>query len=356
MTMQFVRLLPYATWYPLQVRDLTVVFVVLGRSRDYMRSNIALCRSYLGAKTEIVSISDEYDKRLDSYAIRQLNAREIWPTRDRRSLSLQLEQSGRNSRWRENYWTNVIGRFVVLSRFAGHQKGDVPLIHVENDVALFASSEILNGARGDSRALALGVDESNVCPGLLLTEDADTMREVCDFVVKSTLDGSASSDMAALSQLRSQGTISLFPSEAEPSDHSLQTYEGEALVDRRVIFDTIFLGQYLFGIDPRNERGVRIPGIRLQTGGHDAAALTNWSMQRCSDGLNRVCADSTHGPVVLANLHVHGKLALPSMDDAVEWSQVFRVANGQEVPKAEISWLPFLTARARSLGRRVVRG
>jgi len=313
----------------------------------YAVENILVSASYLGDEFDVVVVADRPDRSLSRQGVKLVNARSIWPQAQRKALEVDLSRSGKDPRWRRHYWTHVIGRFAALKAYSSSLNQNVPIVHIENDVVAFFNGEILDSVFEGGPAFALAVDDNNVCPGLLFAEDPGKMESICNYVTTAVATGREASDMTALAELARNGDLKVLPTTFHPSGIKMLVGEGEDASEYSVVFDTIFLGQYLFGIDPRNEGGFRVPGVRLLTGGHDAGSLREWSVELCGDGRYRICAVANSGPVVLANLHVHAKVPLPHLEDFNEWSRILSAANGVTVPKVSIHWGAWIESEAR---------
>jgi hypothetical protein len=305
-----------------------VVFVALGSVKSYFVQNLEFAARWVGAQNVVV-ISDVKSLRLSNVGqvvpVGQLVNRER-----KKELTQQLKARGVNTRWRGGYWVSILMRFEAIRAYADTLDPLTSLIHVENDVATFLSEESLQALHDFSgeQVLVPPLDMDHSCPGIVFAKTAPAMSKVCSYVVQSVGDGSEPSDMHALGTLRKSGSIGCLPTRASAV---------LKVDDTSLVFDSVVVGQYLFGSDPRNSQGVAVPGYRYVRGNFDPGLLRDWRLTVGQDGVQRVSASDEGQMVEFASLHIHAKRSIPDPETNPEaWNQVLSWANGLERPRLEI--------------------
>lgn len=262
---------------------------------------------------------------------------DLVPDQVQRALKTRLKANGVNVRWRRGYWLSILMRFEALRAFAASLPSGEPVVHIENDVATFLSDETLNpylSACGE-KVLIPFVDSEHACPGIMIAQSAATMAKVCEYVVESVADAVERSDMYALGSLHSVGMVDKLPTRANAIRQDGGLGSGVAGTPTgNVVFDSVVVGQYLFGSDPRNSQGVMVPGYRYVLDGFDPADLRGWKIIESSDRVNRVAALDGEQLVEFASLHVHAKRVIPDLElDPNGWIEVLSWANAQSRPR-----------------------
>lgn len=217
--------------------------------------------------------------------------------------------------FRDGFWKETTRRFWALHNFQKVVK--VPLLHVESDVLLMPSFPFHKFSRLKT-PLAVPLSAPNYgVASIFYTASHEALRELLalwdqkDFELEASSRGHFSNDMTRLgaSVQRFPDLISSLPTLlpcALPSDtydssnrtlsRNFEVFEG--------IFDAATYGQYLFGFDPRNERGVR--RVYSWREYHTARPRTMRFRQSASGDL--FVTDSAHSTgIPIFNLHIHSK-------------------------------------------------
>lgn len=253
-------------------------------------------------------------------------------------LTKALEASDIDPHWRDGYWLRIYGRFLALRNYCRQSGLDsqTPIIHLESDMASFITEQLLNDTlrEFDSLNLMAFIDEHTACPGVILSKTPEALALLCSMVLA---DAQASRNRSDMSSLALADRELLQPLATLP-DRSTQTMqvrtanaEGSLAEEESacVIFDAAAVGQYLFGIDPRNQQGILVPGYRETRGGLDPGRWHDWSLAECEDGITRVTAKEQGRLLVLANLHIHAKTVVPSPEVGSDfWRTQLGIANG----------------------------
>ena len=323
-----------------------VVFVVIGVVKPYVLQNIRFALQWSAAR-DVIVISDHSTIRSLPNGVRLIHISDLVSSQRKAMLVEQLAATGTNVRWRHGYWVSILMRFEAISSLCRQIPESQPVIHVENDVATFFSREVLEPylASAEDCVYIPPVDNEHACPGVMVATSPGAMRVACDYVVESVANGSERSDMYALGTLMTRGQVKSLPTRGGETSTSTTP---------QVVFDSVVVGQYLFGSDPRNSQGVSVPGYRYVKGEFDPGHLTNWHVQLGADGVQRIAAIDEGTTVSFASLHVHAKRVIPEVcADDTEWQRVLSWANAETRPELRISILKVLGYKATQFLRSV---
>ena len=319
----------------------TAIFVALGGLRPYAHQNIEMAADWCRGG-QVVVLGDRAGLKGLPSGIDAIHIETLVPKRRRETLQGQLRARGTNTRWRNGYWLSILMRFEALRRFGEASPETGSMFHIENDVATFLSdsvvSEISKTSKHGVRVPFLDAEQG--CAGILWAQDGRSLSETCAYVVESVASGAEKSDMFALGTLGRRGIIGQLPVRFEDPEVIVGAEPQSSSVDERaphVVFDSVVVGQYLLGSDPRNSQGISIPGYRYVKGGFDPGQLANWRIEDCADGQARVVADDLGGPVAFAALHIHAKRTIPAVvRESSEWSRILDWANQRTRPHLDV--------------------
>lgn len=280
--------------------NLVVAWVHLGKNRipDYLLRNIARLEIQY-SKVLIVDNSKNVErlKHTNVEVVRIPNVQEQW-----KSISNAMNH---DLTFRGAFWFNSIARLKALEMYSKRNPATA-LLHLESDVVVlptfpFDKFEEL-GAK-----LAFPFESINrgIASILYLGSHALTLKltEFCEMRIQSD---SKLTDMIALGQFQNEypEDVVILPTVdthfGSGSFSSLEKF-GENKQLFGGFFDGITIGQYLFGIDPRNRRGIR--QVYSRNPGHlvDASKLNfSWTGEEF-----KIRAGSEE--YLLHNLHVHSK-------------------------------------------------
>lgn len=323
----------------------TQVFVQLGRippfAVTYVEQAAAMAPSF-----RTVLISDR--KTPDLRGVSTVPLGNLVTVSDVQSLTARVAAAGFNPRFRGGYWPRIFMRFLAMERYLRAVDVDGPAVHLECDVASFASEDLIRMElmnRGEAVLIPL-IDDEAACPSIIIGRSAGDLADVAGFVLERLGRKRGQSDMGLLAQSVKEGVAGRLATHPAASTFSLSVSRvGAELSDggpspmekARVLFDAAAVGQYLFGIDPRNNRGVLIPGYRETRGNLDPGSWSDWHLARGEDGITRVAfrADGELG--VMGALHVHAKSVVPlPSNDSSEWAEHLAIANHQRGPVARV--------------------
>lgn len=261
-------------------------------------------------------------------------------------LNDSLVRGGFDLSYRRGYWRWVFLRFLTIRNYLTSVDIAGPAVHLECDVASFVTPGIVEGAlrAGHERALIPTHDVESACPSIIVARSASELAAAMGVVVDRLGAGRDLTDMRILGQAVAEGLLDTLPTQPSASSQSLtvsRLLPGGRVGDQEqamVVFDAAAVGQYLFGIDPRNNGGVLVPGYRETRGGVDPGIWTDWHLVSCEDGITRVAMRDGGRLGVLAVIHVHAKTSIPlAQPDSVLWNEWLSVANHVHGPVASVN-------------------
>lgn len=331
----------------------TQVVVHLGKIPSYVKHYTQLAAQAL-PEFDTILISD----RAKLPAIRDvivLPAQEFSRSESRAQIDSSLSRMGIDPNWRDGYWRKVFLRFDLVDAFMRRVDRGHIAIQLESDILSSLSLPIITEAleQRSSPCLMPFIDSQTGGPGLIIAKSPTGLSAVCAFVIDALKSGISASDMTALALARDSGFVTALPSDAQDSRLNLSITSEGLEHAARIVFDAAATGQYLFGVDARNNKGRIQPGYLETRGGLDPGVWTNWRVVDCGDGRSRVACSTDSGTAVFANIHIHAKVTVdgPSSKDPV-WGKALRVANGHESPESSLDF-----RAVRQIGvRRLMRG
>lgn len=271
----------------------------------------------------------------------------------------QLEESlvrgGFDLSYRRGYWRWVFLRFLSIRNYLSVSDVTGPAVHLECDVASFVSPSIIEGAlrfSGDKALIPIH-DEQSACPSIIVANSTSALAAAMDAVVERVGAAPDLTDMKILGHLVAEGLLDTLPTLPSASSQSLtvsRVLPDGTLGDQEdacVVYDAAAVGQYLFGIDPRNNGGVLVPGYRETRGGVDPGLWTDWHLVDCEDGVIRIAMREGDRLGVLAVVHVHAKTSIPQpLPGSAPWDEWLSVANHVRGPKATVKAVDVARFRA----------
>lgn len=308
-----------------------IAFIAIGRAPDHVAHAVGQARA-ADRDAAIVLLADRAPStvrraaaaaHVDVIAIDALR-------RDERLTAFYRRSDGRR-RFRGGFWQHTTGRFFVLRAFMDRERLEA-ITHLEHDVLLYAPERVIQGAACGREPSMATVFESadRAIPALVHVAARSALDTFVDDVLLETEDQRRhATDMQrfAIARRRHPGLVRDLPTQP-PSDADAAAVTTRSLFDDRPLplpadgpawlFDGARFGQYLGGIDPRNERGRLARWLRRQHG----------TLAQPNGFVNEACIDDPSGyrygvgdvmglptPIVvagsrtypLATLHVHSK-------------------------------------------------
>lgn len=212
--------------------------------------------------------------------------------------------------FRNGFWATTFLRLIAVAKFAAENVN--PVLHIESDVILssdFPLEKFLN--------LKEPIAFPIVGPGLSVASifylgSRDSAAELISFLKLELEANPTTTDMKVLDRFRlaNPGHVALLPigpnnasayiSTLSPSDftkmQALLAYFGG-------VFDAIDVGFYLFGEDPRNNRGFRLLG-KIDTSSY---LKINQLLFSISDARNFIDMSFNNLRIPIFSAHIHSK-------------------------------------------------
>ena len=222
----------------------------------------------------------------------------------------ELPPDQRTREFRHGFWSHTTNRFRALSEF--HAQVEGPILHVESDVVLmddFQTQRVLDHAGVVAYSLVapqIGVG------ALVFLRNQGASLELSKSIMGVGPGSSSNNDMHRLGKFANDNfdSFTVFPS--APA-HNPQIFRPGISSDFRYkvsknldhfggIFDGASVGQYLFGLDPRNNRGFKTLGFSPPDHAINAGRLIYHS-----SGTSLFVESESGASVPFLNLHIHSK-------------------------------------------------
>jgi hypothetical protein len=207
--------------------------------------------------------------------------------------------------FRDGFWLKTTERFFVLEQFVKAYALQ-SLFHAELDNLIFDISEL--ASRLDQLGQGLFCPRDSGTRGiasLVYINDPRALTELNTFAIDNTL--AEKNDMTVLGHLlsTSEKFFSL-PTENCLQDHASRNWNVISPQRTQGIFDAAAIGQFLFGIDPRNGGILLFNGYENENKGCDLWQL-QYRLKRKSNTFE-LTDPKTEQSINLFNIHVHSKL------------------------------------------------
>lgn len=166
--------------------------------------------------------------------------------------------------FRNNFWFISLARFIAIAEaLKGSSK---PILHVESDV-LLASDFPFQSFLSLQEDFAFPIVSQNLAiASCLYIKNGSAAEELAKFTINSVLSNNSTTDMHILKNFINQypGKVQVMPS-APYQPEAFQNASEEFLSQTKSaishfngIFDGFDIGRFLFGDDPRNDRGFSV--------------------------------------------------------------------------------------------------
>lgn len=242
--------------------DLPLVWVHLGPSRlsKYLKKSIKNHALTFPDSSLVLLVDEEInvqDFELDNVKVMKVSIEsEDWNF---------IEQTiSHDLMFRKGFWFTSLARFKALSVYMAIEKID-KLLHVESDVVLMPNFPLRKFTEiGDRLAYCLQGEGQGIA-AVLFVGSQDVLEDFLWFCVEEVQINAKSTDMTILYRywINKPNKVLILPTLPKDS-FKVDDFQGipEAISENidtfGGIFDSISIGQYLLGIDPRNSSGWRI--------------------------------------------------------------------------------------------------
>lgn len=326
------------------------IFVQLGELKPYMTRFICQAAT-MNPYCETVLITDQTSIRSAEFALVSLT--DLVGSAELAELTSRVHAAGFDPAFRDGYWVKIFMRFLAIERYLEVNSAHSPVMHFECDVVSFITPQLLSdvlkfASKQPTKVYSPFIDDGTVCPAILIGRNSEYVIEVCKYVVSHLGENIGESDMALLHRAHTEGYLEPLPTLTSKSCLTIGYKEilplNETIVESQqwkeagVIFDAAAIGQYLFGIDPKVNRGITRPGYLELRGTLDVGTWSNWRILQCSDNVFRIGFDSEDGVYVAAILHDHAKIYVPDVEpNSKFWRKYLAIANRKRKPSLKVN-------------------
>jgi hypothetical protein len=275
-----------------------VVLVCLGIFQDYINYNLKQLK--LQGNYDIVLITE---KRFFRNISENLNIQLI----DVNELNTEyLEQFKNNlnidKNYRNGFWYNCSMRFVYIYEYM-RINNITDIIHIENDVMIYDNLDNLNDKFNKDKIYLYFYNNETVIPGIIYINNHTNLKTILDNYDMNK------GDMENFGKYFNASFVEPFPIISINND---ETYFNKNFKTFNSIFDGAAIGQYLGGVDKRNDINADIGYI------NDACIIkiNNYKFywKKINDLWNPYIKINNN-LVKINNLHIHCKLLENFMSD-----------------------------------------
>lgn len=222
------------------------------------------------------------------------------------------------------YWIFTLIRIFALRKIEELIDVNEPVIQIEADVTLFLNNEDLNQIT--SLILKTAIPRHSASQGIASVIVAPTFKQLLgdlDLLEQHLLKSTTwLTDMDLLGEGLNLGILEELPT---------KTFNGYPTSTSKLIFDGLALGQYIFGRDPLHTNGRAISGFISPELPSEILEM-EMSIKRIGNQF-AIGLTSQNEFVRFANLHVHAKYDLPSLNPLDPfWEKVIKEFN-REIPR-----------------------
>jgi len=229
--------------------------------------------------------------------------------------------------FRNGFWRKAFERFIVLEQYVA-KYGVSALFHAEADNLLFHVDELTQRLDTAGEGLFCPRDAKNRgVASLVYINDTSTLRQMVETFFDDRI--SVTSDMELLGyMLQHNSQFYSLPTERALNDEPLREWSAVSIDTTNGIFDANAIGQFMFGIDPRNG------GVFMRNGFlNEYHGCELWNLHITLDVEAAECIlnskASIESEVPLYNIHVHSKL-FKTIADPRQLSRIIgRLNNGR---------------------------
>jgi hypothetical protein len=241
---------------------MNVVFVYLGKKlpRYFIRNITYFQKTFPNIRNWVVTDENKVlQKLLSSGFNAYFVGEELKEALDEMSVRLSHDMS-----FRSGFWTKTIGRFHAIQNLMKKENLE-KVIHVEGDVLCLPQfpfekfEKMKQGLAYPLEAPDLGI------ASVLFIQNLKVMNLLIAFTEEEINRNPKTTDMRILGRFAKEyeSEVFLLPT-FSLEDQVNSIYSGRSIVQSIIanegkfqgVFDSVSLGQYLFGVDPKNSRGV----------------------------------------------------------------------------------------------------
>ena len=230
--------------------------------------------------------------------------------------SAEWHQLNRNlshpKEFRENFWFTSLARFLALENYLTSNEGEI--IHLESDVILSQDFPFKNFSSLKKPLAFLILSKNEGIASHLYIRNHESSKALANFSLKLSKEESRTTDMVMLKKFYdlNQNLVQALPTGPLPS-HAYRESTSEIVIkDMRLgidefngCFDGADIGIFLYGIDPRNERGKKVMRRSISSNFLNVREIKfKWSKAR---NFPNVISEFRGVEIPLYSIHVHSK-------------------------------------------------
>ena len=296
-----------------------LIYVHLGQNPAPTLQKFAENVSSLFPKSQCILVTDQ-PKNWHSFPGVVLDYK-----RDKRQTGIKIFLSNHREyeEISKGYWLFTLERFFALERARDYIKSDIPVIHLESDVAIYLTESVLNSISSELKRTSLPRFSSEYGVGsCVYFPNKEHIKEFIQLIGSELqAEKSIENDMQLLGCLLNKGLVDELPS-GRMTESEIQLNWG----GYQLIFDGAAIGQYLLGQDPLHTGNRRISGYRNPT---FPTVLSDefWEIVKVGNKEFVSYRDGDNKKLVVG-LHVHAKLPINEIsgEDKI-WDRIILEAN-----------------------------
>lgn len=287
------------------IDNITIAYIHLGKAPcRWLIPNALRTLGIAGHAPFIISDQRSLLDRANSVGLN------VWQYEEGLDDGILRTSIGDSGAFRQGFWLESARRFLALREFCRLQS--TPVVHIESDV-IPLSSGLFEKLGSLGARVAYGMAGSDQGSGaVVLVHDAQAAAELAELVIAEFSTGSAVEEMTALSRIAHSkpNLVTILPTLPSPTS-LLASQEATDWFRERAstlaasfngVLDVSAVGQFLLGMDPRNERGRR----RLYRSSPFVDIEPQRVVYRLREG-KLLVIEENRDPVEVLSLHVHSK-------------------------------------------------
>ena len=199
------------------------------------------------------------DQSRESIKIKNLKVQQYIPSEDWLELESLLKHP---KEFRDNFWFTSLSRFIAISEFS--EKLNTEILHLESDVIIssdFPFQQLISGRYLFQFPI---VNDLLAIASILYIKNFKAAKYLASLVMDTARNDRKTTDMHILRILSQNSNADFRMLPTSPSNKNVTPNAGrkflmandKALQFFHGVFDGFDIGRYLFGIDPRNGRGI----------------------------------------------------------------------------------------------------
>ncbi len=257
--------------------------------------------------------------------------------------------------FRDEFWFNSLGRFGALHKYM-EMEGIDSLLHIESDVTFLPNFPIEKMSKmKDVLAYPLQGDGQGIASVFHVGSRA-TLSHFLTFCREQVQMNPKSTDMTILYNFfdKYPEKVLILPTLPKHASNDVEIRDRQSFASQNLdllggIIDAISIGQYLFGVDPRNRRGIK----KLYW--EDPTHWVKPSLYRYEFTDNELLAKKDKATIKVFSLHIHSKDPLAFSNNSLPVLLAKRFQESLIGEREEIVYKEVLKAIYKSIKRRAVR-